>query len=172
VLILVRHAMPAYDRHVPPDRWPLSPSGRAAARRLPLPTDALFAASDEVKAWQTLEHAGAVTLDPRFREALRNERWDGPYRELRRSYVEGSAHPGWESHAAVAARFDDGVVDLLVRSGSRPLVIASHGMAMTVWLQSRGCVTEPGAFWAALRFPDAIAVDLDARTATVLDYPH
>jgi broad specificity phosphatase PhoE len=169
MLMLVRHAMPAYSEDVPADQWPLSPDGFSAARQLPLPTGALLAASDEVKAWQTLEHAGPVMRDPRFREVSRDEPWDGPFRELRRSYVDGVALAGWESHEAVAARFDDGVADLVVRSGNRPLVIASHGMAMTVWLQSRGCITDPGAFWAALRFPAAIAVDLDARTAAVLD---
>jgi hypothetical protein len=55
--------------------------------------------------------------------------------------------------------------------GAVPLVIASHGMAMTVWLRSRGRVTEPGTFWLALRFPDAIVVDFDARTVTALDRP-
>jgi broad specificity phosphatase PhoE len=169
MLILVRHAMPAYSEDVPADEWPLSPDGFSAARQLTLPAGALLAASNEVKAWQTLEHAGPVIRDPRFRELSRVEAWDGPFRELRRSYVDGAALAGWESHEAVAARFDNGVAELVVRSGSRPLVIASHGMAMTVWLRSRGCITEPGEFWAALRFPDCVAVDLDARTAAVLD---
>jgi broad specificity phosphatase PhoE len=139
-----------------------------AALRLPLPASALLAASDEVKAWQTLEHAGPVIRDRRFREVLRDEPWEGPYRELRRSYVDGAVIAGWEPHSAVAARFEDGVADLVVRSAGRPLVIASHGMAMTIWLRSRSCVTEPGAFWAALRFPAFVVVDLDARRATVL----
>jgi hypothetical protein len=123
----------------------VSLDGVAAARRLPLPTDALVAASDEVKAWQTLEHAGSVRRDPRFREVLRDEPWDGRYRELRRSYVEGFAHAGLGVACGGRGALRRWCARS-VRSGSRPLVIASHGMAMTVSLRSRGCVTEPGTF--------------------------
>src|SRR6478672_11406840 len=96
-LILVRHAAPAFDREVAPWLWPLSPDGLAAARALRLPSGAYLLASDEVKAWQTLAHAGRVMTDARLREVRRDgEPWDGPYRDLRRSYVDGTEHPGWE----------------------------------------------------------------------------
>jgi broad specificity phosphatase PhoE len=165
VLILVRHATPAFEETVSPTAWPLSPDGRTAARALSLPTGAVLAASDEVKAYQTLEHLGEVQRDPRFGEVHRvGEPWNGPYRELRRSYVEGAALPGWEPQGEVAARFDQAIAEFLVRAGGRPLAVATHGMVMTVWLRSRDLVRSPGEFWAALDFPDALVVDLSGRT--------
>jgi broad specificity phosphatase PhoE len=163
-LLLVRHAMPAIEPAVPPHEWSLSDEGRAAAAALRLPPDPYLVASGEPKAWQTLEPAGPVIHDARFGEIRREgEPWEGPYRELRRSYVDGADHPGWERRADVARRFDEGVDDHLVRAEGRPVVIGSHGMAITVWLTARTGLTAPGDFWAALRFPDVISVDLSIR---------
>jgi broad specificity phosphatase PhoE len=160
--------MPAADPSVPPRAWPLSEEGRAAAAALRLPHHAYLVASDEPKAWQTLEPAGSVLRDARFGEVRREgEPWDGPYRELRRSYVDGADHPGWERRADVARRFDDAVNDHLVRAQGRPVVIGSHGMAITVWLTARTGLTAPGDVWAALRFPDVIGVDLRNRRVQV-----
>jgi broad specificity phosphatase PhoE len=170
-LILVRHAMPAYEREIPPHEWPLSPEGVQAARRLVrhLPTGAFLAASDEPKAWQTLEPAGEVVRDARFGEVHRDwEPWGGPFRELRQAYVDGADHDGWESRVDVADRFDAAVADHLVRAAGRALVVASHGMAMTVWLTARVGLPAPGTFWASLHFPHAVAVDLAAGTVEPL----
>jgi len=169
VLILLRHAMPAYEEFVPPNEWPLSEAGHAAARALELPPNPYLAASDEPKAWQTLEPFGPVVRDARFGEVRReNEPWDGPYHELRRAYVDGSDHVGWEARAAVVARFDEAVAEHSVLASGRPLVVASHGMAMTVWLTARTGLPSPGAFWESLRFPDVLAVGLAARTVVPL----
>jgi hypothetical protein len=43
-------------------------------------------------------------------------------------------------------------------------VVASHGMAMTVWLTAAIGLEDPIGFWSELRFPDALAVDLAAGT--------
>lgn len=162
MLLLVRHAMPAYGPTVPAHEWTLSPEGWQAARRLitHLPRDARFVASDEPKAWQTL--GGDATRDRRFNEVTRVEPWEGNYRELRRAYVEGVDHTDWEPRAEVAERFDGGITEHLALSGERPLVVATHGMAMTVWLKARLGLHAPGDFWADLRFPDAHLVDLDS----------
>lgn len=163
--------MPAYERGVPAHKWPLSRDGLAAARRLTrqMPSDAWLVASDEPKAWQTLEPAGEVTQDARLGEVRREgEPWDGPFRELRQAYVDGVDHTGWEPRAGVVARFDAAVEDHLVRAAGRSLVVASHGMAMTLWLTARVGLTSPGKFWSSLRFPDAVAVDLAAGTVDSL----
>jgi broad specificity phosphatase PhoE len=167
-LVLVRHAMPALEPSVPPHEWPLAPDGRAAALRLVplLAVGALLVASEEPKAYQTLECAGPVVRDARFGEVRRTgEPWDGPFRELRRAYVEGTAHPGWEPQTAVAGRFDAALSEHLAAAGERPLAVASHGMAITVWLTARFGLPQPGEFWSALRFPDVFAVDMTARAA-------
>lgn len=49
-------------------------------------------------------------------------------------------------------------------AGERPLLVATHGMAMTVWLMARLRLTDPGSFWEHLRFPDAHLVDTDGET--------
>lgn len=165
MLILVRHAMPVVDPETPPADWVLSDEGRVAARQLApiLPAEPYLVASGEPKAWQTIEGAGQVTIDVRFGEVVRHgEGFGGDFRTPRRAYVDGADHPGWEPRATVTRRFDAAVGDHLVAAAGRPLVVASHGMAMTVWLTSRIGLDDPGAFWAELRFPDAVLVDLDA----------
>lgn len=164
MLLLVRHAMPAYGPAVPPHEWTLSAEGWQAARRLiaRLPSGARLVSSGEVKAWQTLGGDGAVTRDRRFDEVTRVEPWEGDYRELRRAYVDGADHPGWEPRAEVAERFDAGITEQLALAGGHPLVVATHGMAMTVWMTARLGLDGSGDFWADLRFPDAHRVDLVA----------
>ncbi|MBI4941471.1 MAG: histidine phosphatase family protein, partial [Actinobacteria bacterium] len=90
----------------------------------------------------------------------------GGWRAERQAYVAGTAHPGWEPQADVAARFDAGVAAALAAAGSAGVVVASHGMAITCWLVARGLVAAPDAaeFWSTLRQPDLLAVDLDAGT--------
>ena len=46
-------------------------------------------------------------------------------------------------------------------AGERPLLVATHGMAMTVWLTARFRLADPGSFWECLRFPDAHLVDTE-----------
>jgi broad specificity phosphatase PhoE len=169
-LILVRHAMPAFGPDVPPHEWRLRPDGVAAARRLAarLPAGAYLVASTEPKAWQTLRLAGPVSRDARFNEINRDEPYQGDFRARREAYVAGAGHPGWEPRVRVAERFDAGITDHLTTAGERTLVVASHGMAMTVWLAARVGLDDPAAFWAGLRLPDALCVDLAAGTVTNL----
>ncbi|MCP2322655.1 broad specificity phosphatase PhoE [Hamadaea flava] len=166
-LILVRHAMPAYGPDQPAEEWPLDPAGQTAAiaLRRRLPPGALLVASAEPKARQTLEPSGGVTVDPRFGEVRRDEPYDGDFRARRLAYVKGVAHPGWESPADVVTRFGDAVADWRARAGSRPLVVASHGMALTLWLTAAIGLADPGGFWSALQLPDAFSVDLTTRQA-------
>lgn len=159
--------MPAYGPDRPAEEWPLSPEGRAAAiaLRRRLPSGALFVASAEPKAYQTLEPSGEVSIDERFGEVRRDEPFDGDFRARRRAYVDGVAHPGWESHADVTARFGAGIAEWRIKAGDRPLVVASHGMALTGWLTEAIGLADPGEFWADLQLPDAFAVDLSGRRA-------
>lgn len=162
-LWLVRHAMPALQPEVDPALWVLSDAGLAAAAELRerLPADALLVASDEPKAWQTVDPSGSTVLrDPRLGEVRREEPFGDGFRERRLAYVTGTDHEGWEPRADVAARFGEAVSEHLAAAGARPLVVASHGMAMTLWLTSLGSVTDPGTFWSELAFPDLVEVRL------------
>lgn len=167
MLLLVRHAMPLASELTPTNQWPLSADGLRAADRLRsrLPHDAELVASDARRAYETVGGPDCVVeRDSRFNEIARpNEPWGGNYREPRRQYVEGIAHPGWEPQRDAATRFDAGVADLQSRFGEGPIVIGTHGMALTVWLVSIGAVVPDDAadFWAGLRFPDCIEVHTD-----------
>ena len=173
MLILVRHAMPSYGPETPAHEWELGTDGHAAARRLAaaLPSSAHLVASNEPKAFQTLASAGPVLRDPRFNEVSRTEPWEGEYRRLRREYVSGTDHTDWEPRTAVAARFDAAVREHLATAHGMPLIIATHGMAMTIWLTSRRLLDDPAAFWSDLRFPDAHIIDHDNNPRAVTRHP-
>ena len=156
--------MPAVDPLVLPDRWVLSEQGRAEAARLVLPEGSRLVASGEPKAIQTLEHAGEVTCDVRFNEVRRVEAFGDDFRVARRAYVDGQDHPDWERREEVVARFSEGVDEGIAADPDRPLVVASHGMAMTLWLTARLGLADPGELWADLRFPDVLVIDLDNRS--------
>jgi len=161
MIILVRHAMPVVDPATDPATWPLSPADTAAAATLAqrIPPRAVLVSSDERKALATLVAAAGsrpVAADPRLREVVRPRAQAGE--DVRRAYVAACRAPaGWEPHHDVAARLD-AAVDAH-RVAGRPLVLAGHGMAFTVWLAARGLVADPAAFWADLGFPDLLALD-------------
>lgn len=160
--------MPDASPDIAPTDWTLSADGVRAAASLcdGLPRDARLIASTEPKAWQTLGGGDDVARDARFREVDRPvEPWSEDFRSRRAEYVSGARHRGWEPQDEVAARFAAGV-EAHVGGGARHVVVASHGMAMTVWLLTLGAVDESdaGTFWRGLRFPDAQLVDLEART--------
>jgi hypothetical protein len=170
-IILIRHAMPVVEPGVPSERWQLAEEGRRMARALGndhrvVPRPAYVVASHEPKAAQTIREMtdGPVPLDPGFAEVRRPYTWSDDYRARARAYVEGKAHDGWERHDAVARRFDEAIRRhaAAADAAGATLVVGTHGLAPTVWLTSRGLIEDPGAFWAALRFPDAVRVDLEA----------
>ena len=166
-LFVVRHALPDTDPAVDPELWPLGDESREAARRLAraLPPDPLVLSSDETRAAHTAAElvavrGGRVEIDARLREAYRPSRWYRDYRERAYRYVLGQTYEGWEPHETVARRFDTAVQIALDSRRGAPLVIVSHGLAITLWLQSVGAVPDGGAFWNALTFPDAWRVSV------------
>ncbi|NUR59617.1 MAG: histidine phosphatase family protein [Catenulispora sp.] len=164
-LILVRHAMPDFSRDIPARDWPLSADGREAAATVAAwiaaeVPEALLVASSETKAVQTLAPAGEVRRDARFDEVERVEPFGGEFRRLRREYVGGVEHVGWEPRARVVERFD---AALREHGDGRTVVVATHGMALTLWVAARIGVDDPVAFWEELRFPDVLRIDVAAR---------
>jgi broad specificity phosphatase PhoE len=167
MLILVRHAMPSHGPQTPAHEWELGADGHTAAHRLAaaLPNSALLVASAEPKV-QTLAPAGTTLRDSRLNEVTRVEPWEGEYLRLRREYVSGTDHADWEPRAAVAARFEAAVREHLASAQGKPLIIATHGMAMTIWLTSHQLLGDPATFWSELRFPDAHIVERDTQPGT------
>jgi broad specificity phosphatase PhoE len=166
VLFLVRHAMPAVSPEIPPEQWQLDSAGQRGADTLRhvIPPDALLVSSQEPKARQTLEPIGHVFADMRFNEVSRNEPFQGDFRGRRRAYINGTDHPSWEPRQQVAQRFDAGIKFWHARTDPRPLVVATHGMAMTLWLTTVMNIAEPANFWTELRLPDIFEVNLATRT--------
>jgi broad specificity phosphatase PhoE len=163
MLVLVRHAMPVHGPETPARDWMLSAEGREAARKLcaRLPVGARVVASTEPKAIGTVEPLGPVITDARFDEIARVEAYEDDFRRQRRAYVEGTDLDDWEPRDEVVRRFGAGVAEY---AAGGPVVIASHGMAMTLWLTATIGLRDPGVFWEELRFPDALVVDLTAKT--------
>jgi broad specificity phosphatase PhoE len=160
MLVLVRHAMPVHGPETPARDWVLGPEGREAAQQLcaRLPTGARLVASTEPKAMATIEPLGPVITDRRFDEIERVEAYGGDFRTQRRAYVGGVDHVDWEPRDDVVRRFDAGVAEQLAAADGRPVIVASHGMATTLWLTATIGLADPGAFWEDLRFPDAWVV--------------
>lgn len=171
-LFLVRHAMPAFGPGLPAAAWKLNSEGWCAARALAdaLPTGALLVASEETKARQTLEPTGSVHTDARFNEVTRDEPYEGDFRARRRAYMAGTDHPGWEPRNQVAARFTGGLRFWTAQADGRPLVIASHGMAITLWLSATVGLADAGTFWAELRLPDLLSVDVTGKQVIRMVY--
>lgn len=153
-LILVRHAMPVTDPTVPPHLWRL-----AAPCSLSFPRGAYLVASSEPKAAQTLSYDRPVPQDPGFDEVRRPFQWRDDHREQARAYVDGAVHPGWEPHPSVVARFEAALIRHAALADGRPLVVGTHGMALTCWLAARDLIPEgraAGQFWAGLGFPAVV----------------
>jgi broad specificity phosphatase PhoE len=166
-LVLVRHAMPVIEPEVPADLWRLAEDGRAAARELAgaLPRAPFVVTSDEPKAQQTAEEVvavcgGTLTVDARVAETRRRHVWDANFAELARQFVAGRQHDGWETPHAVVHRFDAAVREALDASDSAPVLVVTHGQALTLWLRSVGAVNDAPRFWSQLAFPDAWMVTL------------
>ena len=105
-----------------------------------------------------------VVTDARFGEVRRPAGWHPDHRARARAYVEGAEHDGWEPRSRVVARFTAAIAEHAARAAGRPLVVGTHGMAMTCWLAAHRQITgAPGDFWAALAFPEIVEVQSTLR---------
>ncbi|GAB3578506.1 histidine phosphatase family protein [Calidifontibacter terrae] len=169
-VVLVRHAMPQLEADVRPEDWLLSPVGGAAATSLRalLPVEATWRSSPEPKARDTLRLAAPtarIEQDPDFGEVRRDEPFAGDFRARRAAWIVGDLddrHRGWESPQQVADRFAGALARAVVGADPElPVVIATHGMAMTAWLVRGVGVLPPQRavqFWSELACPDVVTV--------------
>jgi broad specificity phosphatase PhoE len=154
--------MPTVDPRISPTRWHLTPAARQASRLLAevLPANALLVSSTETKAMETAQEiqsvaGGSIVTDDRLTEVAHHGTWQDDHATLARQYVAGRCHDGWEDHAEVVSRFRSAVLESLDRADSQPLVVVTHGQAMSTWLASGAQLVDPVEFWTSLRFPDA-----------------
>ncbi|GAA1591697.1 hypothetical protein GCM10009828_015740 [Actinoplanes couchii] len=179
-VIVVRHAMPAVDPDVPSEQWQLAQESRVAARllRLHVCHPAYYVASTEPKAAQTMQEIAGVqrvVRDAGLAEVHRPHVWftDEGYHAAALAYARGECPDGWEPRDQVIERFDAAVVRHAADAAAqnRTLILGTHGLAPTVWMASRyQLATDPAAFWADLRFPDILEIDLKAATVNFLTH--
>ena len=103
---------------------------------------------------------GTLIVDARVTETRRPHVWEADFAQRVRAFLAGHDHDGWEPRHAVAGRFDAAVRDALASSHGAPVVVFSHGQALTLWLRSVGAVQDPAGFWSELRLPDAWTITL------------
>ncbi|HIV58422.1 MAG TPA: phosphoglycerate mutase family protein [Candidatus Stackebrandtia faecavium] len=166
-LYLVRHAMPRVEPALASHEWCLDETGRAAAAELArvMPSGScLWSSSAEPKAHQTIESMAAcrgqsqIHIDAGFGEVARPNVFVRNHRQLASQYVSGTRHRGWEDHDAVVSRFDSAVRASVRAAHGRDIVVATHGMAMTLWLSRYVDIGDPALFWRGLALPDVFAV--------------
>ncbi len=168
----VRHAMPQTDDGADPSTWHLGEEGTRLAGRLAgrlevassTPRIGALVSSTEPKAIETATAIAAhwkaeVVTDDRLREVTRPWVGDG-YRSVAHRYLRGEVPAGWETHEDVAARTGAAVHAARASAGEGPVVIVSHGLALSVHLGALlGGDFDRDAFWRSLAFPDAWTLD-------------
>lgn len=168
-LVLVRHAAVEADPAAPAARWPLSDSGRTAARALA--REPLWRAivriftSPELKAQETAQiFAGVngitVTAVEDLREVERPPgQWFDDYPAAVAAYFaapQASTH-GWEPPVVAQARIHACIASLLGWE-SGPCAVVGHGLTLSLYLASLTGAA-PAAIWAAITLPDLAVVD-------------
>ncbi|WP_372784337.1 histidine phosphatase family protein [Phenylobacterium sp.] len=169
-LILVRHAAPVIEPDAPPPTWRLSAAGREAALalagRLAAFAPAAVAASPEPKALETAEIIAAqlglaVSQDPGFAEHRRPDLKFGSRDDFESAMAAFFADPaqpflGGESGDEAHDRF----AAALARHAARPLLVATHGTVLSLYL-SRRLNLDPFDLWKSLALPEAFVLDAD-----------
>ncbi|HET9060090.1 MAG TPA: histidine phosphatase family protein [Acidimicrobiales bacterium] len=171
-LLLVRHAEPLVNAQTSAADWPLSERGRVRAAALAhtlvtLSQTAEVWSSPQRKAWETAALA-VPGLTPTVRDELSEvERPPYPDAETHRAaaseYLSGRDIQGWEPHASVHQRLQT-LERRLPATGH--LIVVSHGVLLTKWIQHVVGLEEPARFWSDMTLPDVWALDFATRTVT------
>jgi broad specificity phosphatase PhoE len=160
-IVLMRHAQPLVADGTPTDQWPLTHEGRhdagALGRRLADgSTSTVVFTSPERKARETAALA-FPSIAAHVREQLSEVKrpWYATteaFGDAVANYLSGEVAEGWE-------RRED-IIDRLawLKADSTPserMVVVSHGVLLTTWLNHEIGLEDPFRFWSNLRMPDA-----------------
>ncbi len=166
-VVLTRHAEPLIGGDTPAAEWPLTDKGRNDARVLgrrlaSRSASKIVWASPERRARETALLAfPSVAIDVRDQLMEVKKPWyassaehaDAVARYLRREVV-----VGWEPRQDVIAR----IAQLKSDFGSpQNMIIVSHGVFLTTWIDLEVGLEDPVSFWSNLRMPDAWELDLE-----------
>ncbi|HLN15886.1 MAG TPA: histidine phosphatase family protein [Acidimicrobiales bacterium] len=169
-VVLVRHAEPLVADGTPPSQWPLTEQGRDDATVL---GRRLADGSATTTVWTSPERKTCETAalafpsaPTRVREQLSEVKraWYATPDDLAQaaaSYLRGEVVGGWERRDDVIARLAPLQAD--VTPGAR-LVVVSHGMLLTTWLDHELGLEDPMSFWSNLQMPDAWELDLEEKS--------
>ncbi len=164
--------MPAIERGVPSSRWRLAESSKEdcvlLAHSLPEHLAPVTYHSDAPKAAETalviaMRRGLRTVQDARLAEVDQSASgWLEEYEAAAARYLETGDSPGWEPRESVVVRIG-AAVDAAVAAnpGRGDVILVGHGLAPTLWLQSRKPFDDIAAFWRALTLPDAWRLDLE-----------
>ena len=77
------------------------------------------------------------------------------------AYLNGEIVEGWERRDDVIARLASLTADLTPKES---VVVVTHGIVLTTWLQHEIGLEDPFVFWTNLRMPDAWELDLTDKS--------
>ena len=169
-LVFVRHAQPQVGGMTPAARWPLTDKGRSDARVLGRhlvdrsATNVVWASPDR-RARETAALAfPLVVIGVRDQLIEVRKPWytsADQHSNAVANYLRGGVVEGWECRQDVMERITQLKAD--VRSVER-LVLVTHGVLLTTWLDHEIGLHDPFSFWSNLRMPDAWEFDLEEKS--------
>lgn len=166
-LLVVRHAEPLKAGQTPGAEWPLTEKGRNDASVLGTNLAGLFSSaivwtSPERRAPETAELAfPLVVATVRVQLCEVKKPWYASANEVTNAtdnYLNGEVVQGWEPREDVISRITQLKSDF---GASESLVLVSHGVFLTTWLDQEIGLDDPFSFWSDLRMPDAWEFDFD-----------
>ena len=178
-VLLIRHAESQATHGLPESDWPLSPTGhvqaKALARQLETHAVEVLYSSPYCRAIDTLKpFAEAVGFKIGIDEDLRERRLTNGFHPewkqlIRKAWDDPRfALPGCESSLDCQARIRRCVDELARQNPRRTIAVASHGNAITLYLNS---IENTFGFqgWASMRNPDIFSVDYPPSRLPVWD---
>jgi broad specificity phosphatase PhoE len=168
-VLFVRHAEPLMSGQTPGSKWPLTEKGRrdagALGRRFADRPRAVIWTSPERRARETAALTfPSVAAEVRSQLSEVKKPWYASSDEHANAvaeYLRGDEVAGWEHRQAVTAR----IAQLRSGFGSfDSIVLVSHGLFITTWLDHEIGLDDPLSFWSNLRVPDAWELDLDEQS--------
>jgi len=169
-LVLVRHAEPLKAGETPGAQWPLTEKGRIDASLLGRKlaggsSRAIVLTSPERRTRETAELAfPRVAANVRDQLGEVKKPWYASADEATEAtanYLRGNVVTGWEPREDVISRIAQLKSDFGVLES---LVLVSHGVFLTTWLDQEIGLHDPFSFWFDLRMPDAWEFDFDEKS--------
>jgi broad specificity phosphatase PhoE len=169
-ILLVRHAEPRTIEDETAAQWPLTDMGRKHASMLGRHLSSRFAitlvwTSPERRACETAALAfPSVVPDVRHQLSEVKKPWyasSEEHMDAIANYLEGVVVEGWERREDVIDRVRQLTVEFRT---SESLVLVTHGVLLTTWLDHEVGLGNPFSFWTNLQLPDAWHFDPDEKS--------